>query len=38
MCFPFSKLFISIVRYKAKTTSMNNIKESADLNYKLSNV
>ena len=28
MCSSFSKLFISILRYKAKTTSMNDIKES----------
>ena len=31
MCFSFSKLFISILRYKAKTKGMNDIKESADL-------
>ena len=33
MCFSFSKLLISILRYKAKTTSMNDIKESADLKF-----
>ena len=33
MCFSFSKLFISILRDKAKTTSMNDIKESADLKF-----
>ena len=33
MCFSFSKLFISILRYKAKATSMNDTKESADLKF-----
>ena len=33
MCFSFSKLFISILRHKVKTISMNDIKESADLKF-----
>ena len=31
--FLFLKALISILRYKAKTTSMNDIKESADLKF-----